>query len=140
VRAYIVAKSRYTGSADGYRLLEGWHHVENEKWRWTARRFAVEFDCSNSAPTLQLSFFLPEPLLARFTAVTLRARINDQELPAITYTSTGFHAYTVRLQSLPSNPVRVSFELDHALMPTAADPRELGVQVEFTGPAPISLK
>lgn len=140
VRAYLVAKSRYTGSAHGYRLLEGWHEMENEKWRWTAKRFSVELDCQNPNPTLQLSFFLPEPLLTRFPAVSLRAHIDDQELPAITYTSTGFHAYTVRLQTTPSNPVRVTFELDHALTPTTADPRELGVQVEFAGPAPISLK
>jgi hypothetical protein len=36
--------------------------------------------------------------------------------------------------------VRVEFELDRSIGPSAADPRELGVQVEFGGAPPIAWR
>ncbi len=139
-RAYIVAKSRLTGRADGYRLLEGWHHLENGRWRWTERKFAIEVHCETPNPTLQFTLYLPEPVIDRHRTITLRARAGGHELPATTYTSVGRHAYSARLDGVAAGPVRVEFEVDQFLTPTDADPRELGVQAEFGDRPPISLK
>ncbi len=139
-RAYIIAKSRFTGRAAGYRLLDGWYHLENDTWRWTARKFSFEIDAASANATLQLAFYLPEPVAAQHPSVTLRARAAGQELPAIGYTASGFHSYTARLNGLTPGPVRVEFELDQFLAPTSNDPRELGIQVEFSATPPISLK
>jgi SAM-dependent methyltransferase len=140
-RAYILARSRISARPAGFRLLEGWHHLENDSWRWTARRFAVELDAPPvAAPTLTLSFYLPEPVTAEHPRLTLRARAAGQELPAITFDSPGRHAYTARLGTAPPGPVRVEFELDRSIGPSAADPRELGVQVEFGGAPPIAWR
>lgn len=136
-RAYIVAKSRLSGRPEGFRLLEGWHHLENERWRWTARKFSVELDAPAQG-TLQFAFYLPDAVLTQHASVTLMARVGGEALPPITYTSAGQHSYSARMQS--SGAVRVEFELDRALAPSAGDPRELGVQVDFTGPSPVSIR
>lgn len=138
-RAYILARSRVSGRPEGFRLLGGWHHLENETWRWTARRFAVELDAAGAAATLTLAFYLPEPVAAQHPRVTLRARAGGQELPPIEFESAGWHSYAARLGAVPAGPLRVEFELDQCIGPTSADPRELGVQVDFAGAPPVRL-
>ncbi len=139
-RAYIVARSRVSGRPSGFRLLEGWHHLENDTWRWTARKFAAEIDtAAASAPTLTLNFYLPEPVAAQHPSITLRARANGQDLPPITFSSAGSHSYSARLDTVPAGSVHVEFELDRCIGPTSADPRELGIQVEFSAAPPLSL-
>jgi tRNA (mo5U34)-methyltransferase len=139
-RAYIVAKSRLSGRPSGFRLLDGWHHLENERWRWTARKFAIEVDVAvHDSATLQFAFFLPDPVIAQHPVVTLNARVAGQALPPITYTSSGEHSYSARLNDL-IGPIRVEFELDRAIGPTPTDPRELGLQVDFSGPSSITIR
>ncbi len=139
-RAYIVAKSRLSGRPDGFRLLDGWHHLEHERWRWTARKFSVEIDAAaTESPTLQFAFYLPEPVIAAHTTITLNARVAGDSLPPISYTSSGDHSYSARLNRV-SGPVRVDFELDRALGPAPSDPRELGLQVDFSGASPLSIR
>ena len=138
-RAYIVAKSRVSGRPVGFRLLEGWHHLESERWRWTARKFAVEVDAANASGTLQFSFFLPDAVLAQHSAVTLTARVAGEPLPPSTYASSGEQTFSARVNA-PAGPVRVEFELDRSIGPSAADPRELGLQVDFSNPSPISIR
>jgi len=139
-RAYIIAKSRISGRPSGFRLLDGWHHLENERWRWTARKFSVEIDVPASEATLQFAFYVPDPVIAQHKSVTLTARVAGQALASIGYDSAGEQSYTARLQSMAAGPMRVEFELDRALGPAAKDPRELGVQVDFSGPPPISIR
>ncbi len=138
-RAYIVAKSRLSGQPAGFSLLDGWHHLENERWRWTARKFSVEVDsAAQESATLQLAFYLPDAVIAQHSSVTLTARIAGEPLPPITYTSAGEQSYSARVST--SGPTRVDFELDRALNPSASDPRELGLQVDFSGPSPIAIR
>jgi tRNA (mo5U34)-methyltransferase len=139
-RAYIVARSRLSGRPQGFRLLDGWHHLENERWRWTARKFSVEVDAAAREPaSLQFAFYLPDPVIAQHPEVTLAARIAGETLSPITYTSAGEHSYSARLTRI-AGPVRVDFELDRAIGPASTDPRELGLQVDFSGPPPITIR
>jgi SAM-dependent methyltransferase len=139
-RAYIVAKSRLSGRPVDFRLVDGWHHLENERWRWTARKFSVEMEAPvKESATLQFAFHLPDPVIAQHVAVTLNARVSGEALPPITYTSAGAQSYSARLNSA-AGLVRVDFELDHAIGPIPADPRELGLQVDFSGASPISIR
>ena len=139
-RAYIVAKSRLSGRPAGFHLLDGWHHLENERWRWTARKFSVEVDTAvNDSATVQFAFYLPEPVIAQHPSITLTARVGNEVLPPITYKSSGEHSYAARLNTT-TGPVRVDFELDRAIGPAASDPRELGLQVDFSGPSPITIR
>lgn len=139
-RAYILARSRVSGRPRGFRLLDGWHHLENETWRWTAKKFSVEIDTAGASnATLTLHFYLPEPVAALHPSVMLRARLNGQDLPPIAYNSVGQHSYSARMANLAPGTTQIEFELDRCIGPTASDPRELGVQVEFAGAPPITL-
>jgi tRNA (mo5U34)-methyltransferase len=140
-RAYIVAKSRLSGRPVGFRLLDGWHHLESERWRWTGRKFAVEVDVpALESATLQFAFYLPEPVLAQHTSVTLSARVGNEALPSITYSTSGEHTFSARLNNLAAGVVHVAFELDRSIGPVPTDPRELGLQVDFSNPSPVSIR
>jgi hypothetical protein len=99
----------------------------------------VDVAAQDSA-TLQFAFYLPDPVMAQYPSVTLTARVAGEVLPPITYTSAGEQSYSARFGPLAAGAVRVEFELDRAIGLTAEDPRELGVQVDFSGPAPVSIK
>ncbi|MEO8098874.1 MAG: class I SAM-dependent methyltransferase [Acidobacteriota bacterium] len=140
-RAYILAKSRLAPPDAGFRLLEGWHQLEHDTWRWTQRTFSVEVDVADSlAPgKLNFVFHLAEPVLAQHPRVTLRARVAGNELPPITYSAAGAHEYSASVPSLAPGSVRVDFELDHAIAPSLNDRRELGLQVDFSAAPPVSI-
>ncbi|MEO5924369.1 MAG: methyltransferase domain-containing protein [Bryobacteraceae bacterium] len=140
-RAYIVAKSRLSGRPVGFRLLDGWHHLESERWRWTGRKFAVEVDvAAHESATLQFAFYLPEPVLAQHASITLSAQASGEPLPPATYSSPGEHTFSARLSNLKPGTVRVEFELDRSIGPAPSDPRELGLQVDFSNPSPVSIR
>jgi hypothetical protein len=106
--------------------------LEDERWRWTARRFSVQMEnAAQEDATLQFNFYLHK-------AATLRVRCGEQELPPVTYQAAGEQSYTARL-AVPQD-ARLEFTLDHGIGPTPEDPRELGVQVDFSGPAALSIR
>ena len=137
-RAYILAKSRL---AAVYRLLDGWHQMEADDWRWTARRFSVEMDHELALENahLRFAFHLPASVLAAHPQVRLRAYVAGRELAETAYDTKGNHEYRAAIGALPAGPVRVDFEVDRALGPTASDLRELGVRVRFLGPPPVGI-
>ena len=114
-------------------LVSGWWYVEDNAWRWTARRFAVilrrPIGAARAGALLRLNLALPDVIFSRFKEVTLSATIQDKPLAPETYRRPGAALYTrdipANLLSTPS--VRVDFELDKALPPNQADKRELGV-------------
>jgi hypothetical protein len=118
-------------------LLEGWHAVEQNAWRWTQKRFAVSLrpPAPGKAATLQLKFSLPEALLKRLQSVTLSAAVNGVALPGETYTAPGAHVYarSVPANALAADVARVDFSLDKALPPGEVDSRELGIVVSSVG-------
>lgn len=140
-RAFLLAKSRLAAPPCDFRLLQGWHRMELDSWRWTERRFVLEVDSPAAlAPaTLEFTFQLPPVLFATHPHFTLFARVNGTALPPQTYAAPGQHKYSGSVASLPAGPITVEFELDHAVGPTEADRRELGLIVEFKGASPVAL-
>lgn len=136
-RAFCLARSRLTAPKWNTELLEGWHSLEHDRWRWTERKFsvAVKAPVHGEPATLHLRFFLPEPVLARLQSVTLRATVAGVELPPETYSEIGEQAYirTIPAAALEVQPARVDFELDKALPAHEGDRRELGIIVSFVG-------
>jgi tRNA (mo5U34)-methyltransferase len=128
-RAYCLIQSRVPQAPAGIRLLDGWHAIEFGAWRWTERRFSFAIDDSVEGRTVRLRFYLAPVVFAGRAFVTLRAG----EAPPQTYTTPGEHAYECPAAS------HVHFELDTAIGPTKEDPRELGLQVEFSEEPPITL-
>ena len=140
-RAFLLARSRRAAPPSDFRLLQGWHRLELDSWRWTERCFVIEVDTSAAlAPAmLEFTFQLPPVLFETHPHFTLSARVNGTALPPQIYALPGRHKYSGSIAALPAGPITVEFELDHAVGPTDADRRELGLIVEFKGPSPVIL-
>jgi hypothetical protein len=146
-RAFILAKSRVAAPPCAFRLLRGWHSLEDDAWRWTERVFSMELDIPAPAEdaalrfgaTLRFLFQLPEVVFANSSAVTLSVRINGTPLAPGMYSMPGKHEYVGAMPALGAGVATVEFELDRAIAPTHLDRRELGLQVDFSVAAPLGL-
>jgi hypothetical protein len=140
-RAYILAKSRVAAPPRAFRLLRGWHPLEDDAWRWTERVFSVELDipAPDEDATLRFLFQLPEVVFANTSAVTLSVRINGTPLAPGIYSMPGQHEYVGAVPALDAQVATVEFELDRAIAPTHLDRRELGLLADFSGAAPLGL-
>jgi len=140
VRGFILAESRYA-VAENLTLGSGWHGLEYGSSRWTERRFSASIDVPQSlgSATLRFAFQIPDALIAARPRTTLWASVNGSRLPAAGYSTPGEHEYSATVASIPEGRVEIEFELAAAER-IGSDERELGVQVYFTGDAPIQLK
>ena len=116
-------------------LISGFYGIEGNSWRWVARKFTVvlrpPFGASQKGGTLQLNLTVPPVVIENLKNVSLSASIDGNPLPPETYTQTGPSTYKrdVPASLLGGDSVKVDFELDKAMPPTAQDRRELGVVV-----------
>lgn len=116
-------------------LVSGFHEIESDAWRWTARQFVVELGTPAGAAgrgaTLELRFAVPPVVIEKNRSVTLTATVDGNVLPPETYTSPGDYIYKqdVPTSLLGKESVKVGFELDKAIEPGAVDQRQLGVIV-----------
>ncbi|MBK5291820.1 MAG: methyltransferase domain-containing protein [Acidobacteriia bacterium] len=132
-RAFCIARSLVAEPVSTADLLSGWHELENQRWRWTARRFSAIFrNCSDpSGLRLALQFTLDASLLDRLGPLRLSAVVNGVPLAAQTYAQAGAHLYSAPLpaQTRSETGVTVEFELDKALLADPPDQRHLGLVV-----------
>ncbi|MGD0201842.1 MAG: hypothetical protein ABSD27_13915 [Bryobacteraceae bacterium] len=123
-------------------LLNGFHQVEENSWRWTMGRFAVAVQpppgSSERGARLELRFSLPDSVVSRRGPVTLSAWVEGTALPPQTYAQAGEHTYArdVPPEALRLAPARVSFALDKFLRAGEIEARELGLVVTSVGLAP----
>ena len=133
-RAFCLLERRVVDRVTRARYLAGWHLPEEEgSWRWTERRFALEFPAppSGRCAELRLEFTLPDRVLDRLGTVTLQAAVNGAVLCTRTYSTAGEHRLqaAVPAELLTREAALVEFALDRALPPGDQDCRELGVVV-----------
>ncbi|MGA2601005.1 MAG: hypothetical protein ABSH09_28910, partial [Bryobacteraceae bacterium] len=121
--------------ATANQLLSGFYDLENNAWRWTARKFSVALetppDAAQKGATLLLHFYIPDAQSKRLGPIALGAEINDAPLPPQTYTGPGRFTYSREVPSsvLQEQMIAVSFSLDKATPPSGAEARDLGVVV-----------
>jgi len=133
-RVFCLLRSRYlTDPGLTVSLLDGWHGLEEGKWRWTERRFSAELtvpDLASGAALLELRFVYPECAKPREGPLGLRATVDGNPL-AEAHSNSGENLYraTVPAACLQARTAIVSFELDQALPPDAIDLRERGIIV-----------
>lgn len=115
-------------------FLRGFHQLEQGAWRWTERVFSLILapppPASSQAVSLEFRFTVPEVVFERVGApLTLSATVNGTPVGAGSYDSPGEHFFAAEVpaDALGDEPARVEFELDKAMPPSGADPRELGV-------------
>jgi hypothetical protein len=117
-RLFCLAESRSARSAQTIRLLKGWHAIENNAWRWTAREFEAVID--NAAQSNALEF--------RFRSQgdqTIHAELNGQPLPPQSFPGAGDHTYLQPIAGV-SRTNRIRISVSHT---TLTEGRELGVIV-----------
>ena len=123
-RAYCLLESRIARRYS-VKLLEGWHPLEQNSYRWTERRFAIELRQPSSARFSSLRFDFrwmgSEP-------VTLSAKVNGSDVAPAAFPAEGTHSYTVPIPSDQS--IRIDFAADNCL-PAGMDERELALLVPF---------
>lgn len=107
-RAFCLLRSRAFPPVERAQLLGGWHALENDAWRWTARKFSV---LAPAAGTLTLKCTTREPM-------TIRCGSHAQEIEA--------GDRDVRFD-VPAGVAE--FELDHCIPADSTDGRERGLIV-----------
>ncbi len=115
--------------------LEGFYGLEQGRFRWTKKDFAVTFDKLNrprvGTTRLTLSLYIPESTIQKLGPLRLSARLGDHVLATATYRQSGGYTFERDLPTewLTAGPNRFEFALDKSIPPTAADQRELGIVV-----------
>jgi hypothetical protein len=125
-RAFCLAESRSAKTKQTIRLLEGWHRLENDSWRWTKREFAVLVENAAGATRLELRFRTLVPQ-------TVRAELNGEPLPPRSF-EPGDRTYRVPVANVRKKN-RVRFTLSQV---TQAEGRELGVIVSQAFPPALT--
>jgi len=120
-------------------LIRGFHAIEGNAWRWTARNFALTLrppvgGATNGAKLLA-KFSIPDTVISRVHTMTLSAKVNGTPLASETYSRSGEFTYSadVPAAALKAEAVTCEFSLDKALPPTGADDRELGLVMQSIG-------
>jgi hypothetical protein len=125
---------KMSDSASAKQLIDGFHPLEEHKWRWTARRFAVVLQppagSERTGATLRLQLFIPDLEIATLGPITLTADVNDVSLASETFTKAGTFSYSraVPPALLHNELLPVVFSFDKALS-TPDDRRELAAVV-----------
>jgi hypothetical protein len=120
-------------------LVQGFHEVEQGRYRWTMGHFSVSLrpplHASERGARLILKFGVPEPVIAKLKSIKLSASVDGLALPEETYSKPGVYVYArdVPAQALGKRMVAASFALDKWLPPGDPDRRELGVVVTAVG-------
>jgi 2-polyprenyl-3-methyl-5-hydroxy-6-metoxy-1,4-benzoquinol methylase len=130
----ILKSTKLNDPADSAALLDGWHALEQNRWRWTERRFGLRFEGvppSAASAVLRIEFRVHERLLAKVERVSLAVTINGVRLEMAEYRLAGQHVYERHLdpEILRAGPVTARFELNASIEPDGSDPRERGLIV-----------
>jgi len=126
---------KMSGSSSEKQLISGFHPLENNRWRWTARRFAVVLQppagSERTGATLRLQLFIPASQIQKLGPMTLTADVGEVSFAPETFTQGGTFSYSrdVPPALFHNYLLPVVFTFDKALAPTGADGRELAAVV-----------
>ena len=131
-RAFCLLESRYCPRYS-IQLLEGWHPLEQNSFRWTERRFSIQIRRPHLIrfSTLRFDFRLTMP-----GPVTLSAKVNGTATAPATFSTAGEQSYSIELPgaAMKARSIRVDFEASTCLAAGALDERELALLVAFWQP------
>lgn len=117
----------------GLQLVDGFHDLEPDGWRWTKGKFAVTLKIPEGAAQrgaiLTARLTVPEPVLARVKQTTLSAVAGGASLPPETFAAAGEQTYRreVPASALVGGAITVDFALDKFIAAGEVEQRELGL-------------
>jgi len=138
----LVSSVRMGDPKAGSQLLSGFYAVENNSWRWTARKFSVllrtPLTAAQSGAIVTLSFTVPDVVIQKLKNIMIAASINGMTLTSTEYNAAGSYTFNadVPASMLTAESVRVDFALDKSLPANDADKRELGIVANSVGIGP----
>jgi hypothetical protein len=112
-------------------LLEGWHALEQNSFRWTERRFSILL--KRPLP-LKVSDFHFAFRLVGDAPVKVSARVNEVNVPSETFVEEGEHCFRFKFPREAVSPTRIDFSVDKCVAGGVFDERELGLLVAFWEP------
>ena len=121
-RVICLLRSRAFDAAPQTQLVDGWHVLESDAWRWTERRFSLAVVPGDQRVALHVT--VPENLAP---PLTLTARVAGEIIATHVLPAPG--DYQCAQHVPPGAEVPVEFELDRALPPDATDARERAILV-----------
>jgi tRNA (mo5U34)-methyltransferase len=131
-RAFCLLESRRCPRYSVH-LLDGWHPLEQNSFRWTERTFSIEIKRPHliQFSTLRFNFHFPSP-----GPVTLSAKVNGVDAPPATVQGEGEQSYSIPIssQALQGGAIRIDFAIDRCQPAEGLDQRELGLLVAFWRP------
>ena len=138
-RMFVLLKSRPRHPDLLVRALHGWYAPENDKWRWTAKTFALEVvpPADGTPSEFALRFQVPELLLEVQGQVRVTCTIEGYPAGAVTCTRAETLEFRGRFPSLSTRrTIRLDFKVQSSYSPAAGDVRELGVIVPLLEKSP----
>lgn len=121
-RYFCRLESRHPAPPPTLRLLHGWHHLEDNAWRWTHREFAVIIEHHCPAQELELEFLI-RPELLQTGPLQLSATLNGTPLEPAIFSEPGDHLYKSPVTLQPGT-TELRCTLSHTF---PAGGRDLGV-------------
>lgn len=116
-------------------LIRGFHHIEQDSWRWTAGKFSVALKpppgSGAKGGRVVLRCSVPDALIKRVGTVTLTAAANGGTLGSQTWAAAGEYTFSLPVPAtlLDADVLTVDFSLDKFLTAGQVDSRELGLIV-----------
>jgi tRNA (mo5U34)-methyltransferase len=128
-RMFVLAKSRQRHSELSVRPLDGWHHIEDGRWRWVAKQFGLEVILHPGEPATEfaLRFTVPEAVVA---SGPLRLSCEVNSIPAGSLSCHRPETLEFRgrfPQASESGVFTLHFSAESDYVPPPGDSRQLGV-------------
>jgi hypothetical protein len=114
-------------------LLAGFYSIEENSWRWTAKKFSALLRTPPTAAAtgagVSFQFYLPEIQVEKLGPFTLSGDVDGYPLTARTYARAGRYVYTAAAprEALKSDLVTVNLHFDKGAVGVNGDHRELAV-------------
>jgi hypothetical protein len=115
--------------------LTGFHQIEQEGWRWSAKEFTARLGmpARRTAGGLKLVtvVYVPDSVIRRLGPITLTASLGGKVIGRQVFRRAGSHRLTARLDASKLDPRLNTFRfaLDKSVEPSPEDKRQLGVIV-----------
>jgi len=132
-RMFLLLKSRFRFPDLTVRLMDGWHAIETEGWRWTAKTFSFEvvLPAMRRSKEFALAFSIPGNVIEAGQAVKLACEVDGKDAGSTVCDRPGSHTFRGIFPSPGAQKVLLQFRVEHGFQPGGGDTRELGVMVSF---------
>lgn len=124
-RVFLFLRSRIRFPDMHVRIMEGWHRLEEESWRWTKKEFSFEVLLPDSIRTSEFALAVVLPEFLGPVAVSCEA---NGALAGRQTLEPGEHEFRGVFPPAPG-PYELRFRVQHGFTPAPPDRRDLGLIV-----------